>query len=112
MILCGNEINYFETSLFKLFMQTIIVNPHRTAIIEFTGANNCVRNITFAELNERVNFITSELLRLGAKKNDRVIVALPRSIELIASILALLKLELCYCPIDTKFPENYAKRLV
>ncbi|MGO3168741.1 amino acid adenylation domain-containing protein, partial [Senegalia sp. (in: firmicutes)] len=47
-----------------------------------------------------------KLLKLGVKKEEPVVILSERSLELMASILAILKIGACYVPIDTAYPDQ------
>ncbi|XXE03676.1 amino acid adenylation domain-containing protein [Pseudomonas sp. Z3-6] len=58
------------------------------------------RQVTYAELNERANRLAHHLIGLGVQPDDCVAILLPRSIELLASQLAILKCAAAYVPLD------------
>ncbi|MFI9524743.1 amino acid adenylation domain-containing protein, partial [Streptomyces narbonensis] len=61
-------------------------------------------DITYDELNARANQIAHALLEHGVHLESVVAVALPRSPELIAAILGILKAGAAYLPIDPAYP--------
>ncbi|QGA53025.2 non-ribosomal peptide synthetase [Pseudomonas brassicacearum] len=58
------------------------------------------RQVTYAQLNERANRLAHHLIGLGVQPDDCVAILLPRSIELLASQLAILKCAAAYVPLD------------
>lgn len=56
--------------------------------------NGCLRTLSFAELNCRVNQVAALLVQSGLRVGDRVFVGVPMSLELYVTLLALLKLGL------------------
>ncbi|MBB1245413.1 amino acid adenylation domain-containing protein, partial [Streptomyces durbertensis] len=60
--------------------------------------------LTYAELNDRANRLARRLVALGAGPERVVALALPRSVELVTSLLAVLKTGAAYLPVDTEYP--------
>ncbi|WP_332875351.1 amino acid adenylation domain-containing protein, partial [Pseudomonas uvaldensis] len=56
--------------------------------------------ISYAALNERANHLAHYLIGLGVQPDDCVAILLPRSIDLLASQLAILKCAAAYVPLD------------
>ncbi|WP_406100395.1 amino acid adenylation domain-containing protein [Streptomyces sp. NBC_01013] len=61
-------------------------------------------SLTYAELNTRANRLARHLRTLGARPGAVVAVAVPRSVELIVSLLAVLKSGAAYLPLDPEYP--------
>ena len=64
------------------------------------------QNITYKELNNRANQVANYLRNKEIKPNDIIGIMLPRSLELLISILGVLKSGACYIPIDPTYPEK------
>ncbi|MEU8503104.1 amino acid adenylation domain-containing protein, partial [Streptomyces lavendulae] len=62
--------------------------------------------LTYRQLDERANQIAHALLAHGVHLESVVAVALPRSPELIAAILGILKAGAAYLPIDPAYPAD------
>ncbi|MFK0117702.1 amino acid adenylation domain-containing protein [Streptomyces sp. NPDC090994] len=60
--------------------------------------------LTYAELNSRANRLARHLQSLGARPGTVVAVSVPRSVELIVSLLAVLKAGAAYLPLDPDYP--------
>ena len=56
-------------------------------------------NITYEQLDKKINSIAKKLLDLGVKRNTPVALFFDKSIEMIASMFAILKAGGCYVPI-------------
>ncbi|MFG2007435.1 amino acid adenylation domain-containing protein, partial [Spirillospora sp. NPDC048911] len=61
-------------------------------------------SVTYAELNERANRLAHELIARGIGAEDRVALVLPRTPEIVVSILGVLKAGAAYVPIDPEYP--------
>ncbi|MGY3621905.1 amino acid adenylation domain-containing protein [Bradyrhizobium sp. USDA 10063] len=62
------------------------------------------RVIDYAELNQSANRLGRHLLRLGVSKGRHVAISMPRSPEMLISVLAVLKAGAAYVPIDPSYP--------
>ncbi|HEX8934118.1 MAG TPA: condensation domain-containing protein, partial [Pseudonocardiaceae bacterium] len=61
-------------------------------------------SLTYAHLNARVNRLARLLIERGAGPEQFVALALPRSLEMIIAMLAVLKSGAAYVPIDLNYP--------
>ncbi|MET9617094.1 non-ribosomal peptide synthase/polyketide synthase [Kitasatospora indigofera] len=61
-------------------------------------------SLTYEELDERANRLAHALIARGAGPERLVAVALPRSAELVVTILAVLKTGAAYVPVDPEYP--------
>jgi amino acid adenylation domain-containing protein/non-ribosomal peptide synthase protein (TIGR01720 family) len=77
--------------------------PEATALT-FEG-----RSLTYRELDESANRLAHLLVGRGACVGERVALLLPRSVEAIVAILAVLKTGAAYLPIDPAHPEARIK---
>ena len=62
------------------------------------------KSITYRELNDKANQLANQLLSLGVKRNEFVGILINRSIEMVISLVAILKAGAAYVPIDTEYP--------
>src|SRR6185503_10619810 len=62
--------------------------------------------ITYGELNARANELSERLRALGVGAEERVGVCVERSIEMIVSVLAVLKSGGAYIPLDPEYPRE------
>ncbi|WP_155522344.1 AMP-binding protein, partial [Xanthomonas translucens] len=60
--------------------------------------------LTYAELDARANRLAHHLIALGVAPEDRVALCLPRSLDLIVALLAVLKAGGAYLPLETDAP--------
>ncbi|KAF9923521.1 hypothetical protein BGZ67_009771, partial [Mortierella alpina] len=86
--------------LHQLFESQVELSPEAIAIVHDDIA------ITYRELNSRANRIARQLVDAGVKPGEYVMLLLDRSIDLVASEIAVLKTGAVYVPIDTKAPAD------
>ncbi|WP_327011383.1 non-ribosomal peptide synthase/polyketide synthase [Dactylosporangium sp. NBC_01737] len=60
--------------------------------------------LTYAELGARANRLARELIARGVRPESRVAVALPRGLDLVVALLAVIRAGGCYVPVDTGAP--------
>ncbi|GLT18783.1 hypothetical protein GCM10007938_25640 [Vibrio zhanjiangensis] len=63
-------------------------------------------NITYRELELRVNTIAHQLLSLGVGSGDVIGVYMDRNNHLVATLLAIMNVGACYLPLDPYYPHN------
>ncbi len=63
-----------------------------------------VGTLTYAELNTRANRLAHRLIAAGAGPERLVALVLPRSVELVVAVLAVLKTGAAYLPLDPDYP--------
>ncbi|MGX7824529.1 amino acid adenylation domain-containing protein [Actinokineospora sp. 24-640] len=59
---------------------------------------------TYAELNAAANRLARELLARGVRPESRVALVLPRSVQQVTAVLAVLKAGAAYVPVDPEYP--------
>lgn len=74
--------------------------PNAIAVVD--GAQRC----SYGELDDRADRLARTLLAAGVGPGDRVCLLLPKSIEAIVAILAVLKAGACYVPLDVSSPPS------
>ncbi|MFE7115549.1 amino acid adenylation domain-containing protein, partial [Streptomyces sp. NPDC057654] len=89
-----------QQSVAGLFEVQAARTPDATALV-FEGAE-----LSYAELNARANRVARYLVERGAGPERFVAVVLPRSVELVVSLLAVLKSGAAYVPVDPEFPQD------
>lgn len=60
--------------------------------------------VTYRELDERANALARRLLDLGVRPEDPVMVLLERSVDMVVSILAIVKAGASYLPLHSDYP--------
>jgi len=82
----------------ELFQTQVAATPEAIAVI--CGDTT----LTYAQLNTQANHLAHALITHGVGPEQIVALALPRSVELIVAILAVLKTGAAYLPIDPDYP--------
>ncbi|MBU5265933.1 non-ribosomal peptide synthetase [Virgibacillus proomii] len=96
----NNTKNWYpqNKSVVDIFEEKVLQNPNKIAV-EDNG-----RSITYVELNRRANQLARRLRQKGIGVEEIVGVMLPRSIELIISLLGIWKTGAAYLPLDPSNP--------
>ncbi len=82
----------------RLFEAQAAARPLQPALVQQD------RTLTYAGLNAQANALAHRLLALGVATGDFVGIHIDRSIEMVVSMLAVLKANAAYVPIDVEFP--------
>lgn len=93
-------------TVYRLFEETARKVPHYTAIA-------CKdETMSYAELWNKVNSIAHGLRMEKVNKQDTVALMMKRSIDVIAVMLAILKVGAAFLPIDPEYPERRKKYML
>ncbi|MGH3873695.1 MAG: amino acid adenylation domain-containing protein, partial [Pseudonocardiaceae bacterium] len=87
-----------ETTLPALFEAQVAATPHAVAVV-FEDTT-----LTYAQLNARANRLARTLIAQGIGPEHIVALALPRSLELVVCLMAVLKAGAAYLPVDSSYP--------
>ncbi len=68
--------------------------------------------LTYEELNARANVLARQLRAHGVRGESRVVVCLPRSVELLVSFLAVMKAGGAYVPLSPSDPDQRRRHIV
>ncbi|MFE7781494.1 amino acid adenylation domain-containing protein [Streptomyces nigrescens] len=86
---------------------TTLIGPIEARAVRTPAATALVHgdtSIGYAELNSRANRLARHLQTLGARPGAVVAVSVPRSVELVVTLLAVLKSGAAYLPLDPDYP--------
>jgi amino acid adenylation domain-containing protein len=89
-----------DADLVELFERRVDERPDALAV-ECAG-----RRLTYAELDAWANRLARSLIERGAGPDRFVALVLPRSVELVVALLAVLKAGAAYLPIDPDYPAD------
>ncbi|MEC3980968.1 non-ribosomal peptide synthetase, partial [Amycolatopsis sp. H20-H5] len=83
-----------------LFAAQAARTPASTAVV--AGADE----LTYAELDSRVNRLARRLVALGLGAEDRVLLVMPRSLDLVVAQLAVVTAGAAFVPVDPGYPRE------
>ncbi len=95
-----------DKTIAQLFEEQVEKTPNNVAVVFET------QQLTYRELNEKANSLAHYLRDNGIGRNDIVGIMVNRSLEMIVSILAVLKSGAAYLPIDISYPKNRIKYMI
>ena len=95
-----------DKTIVDLFEEQVEKTPDNIALV-FED-----KKLTYSELNEKANQLANYLLEIHLNKKGTCAIILNRSLEMIISILAVLKTGSCYIPIDPTYPEDRIKYIL
>ena len=70
------------------------------------------QSLTYRELNARANGLARHLVHLGIQPDERVAICVNRSPEMLAAIMAILKVGGAYVPLDPHFASDRLKDII
>ncbi len=80
--------------------------PDRVAVI------GDEETLTYREFGRRANRLAHWLVEQGAGPEDVIAVRIPRSVEMVVALYAVVKAGAAYLPVDTEFPEDRVRQLL
>ncbi len=89
-----------DKTIIQLFEEQVNKTPDNIAVV-FED-----KKLTYRELNEKANALAYALKSMNINHKDIVSVLLDKSLEMIVSILSILKIGACYLPIDINYPKD------
>ncbi|RAT01213.1 non-ribosomal peptide synthetase, partial [Bacillus cereus] len=89
-----------EMTLSQLFEKQAHINPNAIAVV-FEN-----KKLTYEELNRKANKIARFLIAKGIGPDQLVALAMPRSLNMVVSLLAVLKAGAGYLPLDPDYPAD------
>ncbi|MGC7096121.1 amino acid adenylation domain-containing protein [Amycolatopsis lurida] len=100
----GREVT--TASVAELFEEQAVALPGATALVQDDAS------MTFAELERTANRFAHHLIGRGIGTEELVALLLPRSFELVAGILGVLKAGAAYLPIDPEYPADRVRYMI
>jgi len=92
--------NDYDVSVIKLILEQSELYAHKTAL-RFGDTE-----ISYQQLEQQSNQLAHYILSTGIVPGSLVAVALERSVEMVISLLAILKAGCAYIPLDPTYPAN------
>ncbi|EOI00749.1 amino acid adenylation domain-containing protein [Enterococcus moraviensis ATCC BAA-383] len=100
------EKKLISQTIIQLFEQQVFYNPERVAI-RYLG-----EEVTYAQLNERANYLGDKLRKFGVQANDVVAILSKQNLDMIVAIIGVLKSGAAYLPIALDTPINRIKYIL
>jgi amino acid adenylation domain-containing protein len=95
---CGITRSVPSATLPQLFQEQVTRTPDATAVV-------CgLQAMSYTELNQCANRLARHLITLGAGPERLVAIAMPRSLDMMVAVLAVLKSGAAYLPVDPAYP--------
>ncbi|MHA6616154.1 non-ribosomal peptide synthase/polyketide synthase [Pseudonocardia sp. DLS-67] len=94
------------TTVAAMFARAVQEHPDALALV--AGA----RQLTYSELAERVDQLAHHLLERGLTAEQVVAVHLPRSAEMVVSVLAIMVAGGAFVPVDPEWPQERRKQVL
>jgi len=91
-----------QHTIHGLFARQVERTPHHPAVV---GAN-CTEPVSYHDLNERANQLARALRGKGVNSGTIVALLMERSLEMIISVLAVMKAGGAYLPVDPLYPPD------
>ncbi len=98
---------YPSPSCINHFFETQVAQHPQRIAVKFKG-----ESITYEQLNSRANQLGHYLREQGVASNHIIGICLPRSIDMIVAIYAVLKTGAAYLAMDPQYPESRLKTMV
>jgi surfactin family lipopeptide synthetase A len=96
----------YYLSIPRLFENQVAKTPEKVAYI-FKN-----ETITYRDLNVRVNQLTRYLKKIGLKQGMNIAICIERSFEMIIGMMAIMKLEATYVPLDPDYPLSRLEAII
>ena len=93
-------------SIVDEFSEVVRRSPGSVAVVEGD------RSLTYEELDAASNRLARRLSKVGVARGGRVALALPRSLDYVVSVLAVLKAGGVYVPVDPTHPAGRLREML
>ncbi|MFF7070322.1 amino acid adenylation domain-containing protein [Streptomyces pseudovenezuelae] len=97
---------YGPETVLDLIQARAAASPENHAVVDAR------ETLTYRELNERANRFARLLLARGLGPEDIVALAVPRSVDLMTALLAVLKTGAAFLPVDPEYPADRIAQLL
>ncbi len=92
--------------LSKIFEQSVAKYPNNIAV----RLND--KSLTYEELNKRANALANHLIERNINRDDLVCIYVERSLDMVVTILGVLKSGAGYVPIDPSYPQSRIEHIL
>lgn len=94
-----------------LFENNALTSPHAIAAV-FNPGEGRVKQVSYGELNRRANHLAYYLINQGVNTGLRVGICIDRSLDMLVTLLAVLKTGGVYVPLDPEYPTKRLSYIV
>lgn len=98
--------SYTYQSLHHRFEEQAARTPDRLALIYAS------QQLTYAQLNGRANRLARAIIAQGGRPGSHIGLSMQRSMDMVVSILAILKAGSCYVPLEPEYPKERLRHIV
>jgi amino acid adenylation domain-containing protein len=95
-----------SSAIHRVFEEQAARTPDAVAVVYGS------QSLTYSELNEKANQLAHFLRSSGIQPGARVALCLDRSLEVVVSLLAILKIGAAYVPVDPTYPASRLSFLI
>ena len=106
MIIEPSVNDVLQENLFSLFERQTIAFPNAAAVIDRHGS------ATYRDIHSRASEIAAELTRRNIGAEEPIGVFMHRTIDVVATLLGILKAGACYVPLEPDDPIDRTRRIV
>ncbi|MCO7190790.1 MULTISPECIES: non-ribosomal peptide synthetase [unclassified Pseudoalteromonas] len=101
-----SDASLYEHTVTELFARQLQQSPQAPAV--------CFGNITlsYTEFERLTNILAQQLMTKGVKQGSVVALRLPRSLEMVVAIWAVMKAGAAWLPIDVSLPEARVEQMI
>ncbi|TWF80521.1 non-ribosomal peptide synthase protein (TIGR01720 family)/amino acid adenylation domain-containing protein [Pseudonocardia hierapolitana] len=100
------------TTVAEMFERAVRAHPDALALVAGSGGGGRSVQLTYTELAERVNQLAHHLLERGLTAEQVVAVHLPRSAEMVVSVLAIMVAGGAFVPVDPEWPQQRRRQVL
>jgi amino acid adenylation domain-containing protein len=101
-----NKINNENKFIYELFEEQVKKTPNAVALV----CDN--KSFSYKELNEKANQLANYLVKHGVKSESKVVILLNRNANYVLAMLAVIKAQGVYIPLDTMFPVDRIQYII
>ncbi|WP_165956656.1 non-ribosomal peptide synthetase [Kribbella antibiotica] len=102
----GQTIDLPSKTLDELIRQQTAASPDAIAIVTDST------ELTYTQLDTRINAFAHHLIKQGVQAGDRVAVTMTRSVDLVVALAGVLRAGAAYVPIDPTYPAERIKHIL
>lgn len=103
---CPVTVSSAAKTITELFDEQVKKYSEKTALSFYEN------QLSYRVLNERANQLAHELRAKGIKPNDKIVIIVERSFEMIIGILGIIKAGAAFVPIDMSYPKERIRFMI